>query len=75
MANLDLLMRSLEFIEDHLEDTVAVQTEDDPCCKNDDRKACSKYFRHSRANIEWYGDGDPSSSDYHSAIWIPVKKK
>ena len=28
-----------------------------------------------RANIEWYGDGDPSASDYHSAIWIPVKKK
>ena len=28
-----------------------------------------------RVNIEWYGDGDPSVSDYHSAIWIPVKKK
>ena len=28
-----------------------------------------------RANIEWYGDGDPSASDYHCAIWIPVKKK
>ena len=27
LANLDLLMRSLEFIEEHLEDTVAVQTE------------------------------------------------
>lgn len=26
-------------------------------------------------NIEWYGDGDPSASDYHAAIWIPVKKK
>ena len=28
-----------------------------------------------RVNIEWYGDGDPSASDYHAAIWIPVKKK
>ena len=28
-----------------------------------------------RVNIEWYGDEDPSSPDYHSAIWIPVKKK
>ena len=28
-----------------------------------------------RVNIEWYGDGDPSAPDYHSAIWIPVKKK
>ena len=28
-----------------------------------------------RVNIEWYGDGEPSASDYHCAIWIPVKKK
>ena len=28
-----------------------------------------------KANIEWYGAGAPGSSDYHSAIWIPVKKK
>ncbi len=28
-----------------------------------------------RVNIEWYADGDPSASNYHSAIWIPVKKK
>ena len=27
------------------------------------------------ANIEWYGEGDPSSPDYESAIWIPVKRK
>ncbi len=26
-------------------------------------------------NIEWYGEGDGSAQDYHSAIWIPVKKK
>ena len=28
-----------------------------------------------RVNLEWYSDGDPSSDKYHSAIWIPVKKK
>lgn len=28
-----------------------------------------------RLNIEWYGEEDPSASDYHSAVWIPVKKK
>lgn len=28
-----------------------------------------------RVNIEWYGEEDPNSPDYHSAIWIPVKKK
>ena len=28
-----------------------------------------------RVNIEWYGEEDPSSPDYHSAIWIPVKRK
>ena len=28
-----------------------------------------------RVNLEWYSDGDPDDSDYHSAIWIPVKKK
>lgn len=28
-----------------------------------------------RVNIEWYGEEDPSASDYHSAVWIPVKKK
>ena len=28
-----------------------------------------------RANIEWYGNGDPAASDYHCAIWIPVKRK
>lgn len=26
-------------------------------------------------NIEWYSMGDPTSEDYESAIWIPVKKK
>lgn len=27
------------------------------------------------ANIEWYeSEGDPSSADYRSAIWLPVKK-
>ncbi|MBO7421456.1 MAG: AraC family transcriptional regulator [Spirochaetaceae bacterium] len=28
-----------------------------------------------RCNIEWYGDSDPAASDYHAAIWIPVKRK
>ena len=28
-----------------------------------------------RVNIEWYGEEDPNSPNYHSAIWIPVKKK
>lgn len=27
------------------------------------------------AVIEWNGDGDTSSEDYRSAIWIPVKRK
>ena len=26
------------------------------------------------ANIEWYDNGDMPASDYHSAIWIPVRK-
>ena len=26
-------------------------------------------------NIEFYSNGDPSSADYLSEIWIPVKKK
>ena len=25
--------------------------------------------------IEWYSDGDTSSDDYLSEIWIPVQKK
>ena len=25
-------------------------------------------------NIEWYSNGDTSSDDYESAIWIPVKR-
>ncbi|MCR5724103.1 MAG: hypothetical protein K6G80_03355 [Treponema sp.] len=28
------------------------------------------------ASIEWYdAEGDMSAPDYHSAIWIPVKRK
>ena len=27
------------------------------------------------ANIEWYSNGDMSSIDYESGIWIPVKRK
>lgn len=27
------------------------------------------------ANIEWYSNGDMSSTDYESGIWIPVKQK
>ncbi len=30
---------------------------------------------HGYANVEWYSGGDGSASDYHSAIWIPVKRK
>lgn len=26
-------------------------------------------------NIEYYSNGDPSSVDYHSEIWLPVKEK
>jgi len=28
-------------------------------------------------NVEWYDcvNGEKTDSDYHSAIWIPVKKK
>ena len=28
-----------------------------------------------KVNVEWYGEGDPTASNYHSSIWIPVKKK
>ncbi len=46
MANLDLLMRSLVFIEDHLEDTVPVQTEDiaDACYAS--KSALEKVFKY-----------------------------
>ncbi|MCR5725451.1 MAG: AraC family transcriptional regulator [Treponema sp.] len=27
------------------------------------------------ASVEWYGEGDMSAPDYHSAIWIPVKPR
>ena len=27
------------------------------------------------ATIEWYSNGDMTSKDYHSAIWLPVKRK
>ena len=36
---------------------------------NPDYEFCGK------ANIEWYSDSDNTSSDYHSQIWIPVKKR
>lgn len=26
-------------------------------------------------NVEWYSEGDMSSNDYESAIWLPVKKR
>ena len=47
MANLDLLMRSLGFIEDHLEDTVAVQTEDiaEACFAS--KSALEKVFKYT----------------------------
>ena len=27
------------------------------------------------ASVEWYGEGDTKAPDYHSQIWIPIKKK
>ena len=47
MANLDLLMRSLEFIEDHLEDTVAVQTEDIAAACYASKSALEKVFKYT----------------------------
>ena len=34
-----------------------------------------EYEFYGNFNIEWYDLGDPNSDDYHSAIWIPIKKK
>ena len=47
LANLDLLMRSLEFIEDHLEDTVAVQTEDIAAACYASKSALEKLFKYT----------------------------
>ena len=51
MANLDLLMRSLEFIEDHLEDTVAVQTEDIAAACYASKSALEKVFKYTIRRI------------------------
>jgi len=34
-----------------------------------------EYKLSGNANIEWYSDGDVSSSDYESGIWLPIEKK
>ena len=36
-----------------------------------------EYEISGNANIEWYDcvNGEKTDADYHSAIWIPVKKK
>ena len=47
LANLDLLMRSLEFIEEHLEDTVAVQTEDIAAACFASKSALEKVFKYT----------------------------
>ena len=26
-------------------------------------------------DMEWYSKGEPESSDYESAVWIPVKRR
>ncbi len=47
LANLDLLMRSPEFIEEHLEDTVAVQTEDIAAACYASKSALEKLFKYT----------------------------
>ncbi len=47
MANLDLLMKSLVFIEDHLEDTVPVQTEDIASACYASKSALEKLFKYT----------------------------
>ena len=34
-----------------------------------------EYEMSMSASIEWYDEGDTDSHNYHSQIWIPVKKK
>lgn len=34
----------------------------------------SDYSIAAPINIEWYSNSDMASSDYRSAIWIPIKK-
>ena len=34
-----------------------------------------EYEMSMSASIEWYDEGDTDSPNYHSQIWIPVKKK
>lgn len=34
-----------------------------------------KYEISKGINIECYSNGDPSSVDYHSKIWLPVKER
>lgn len=33
------------------------------------------YELSGNSTVEWYGEGKTDSEDYHSAIWIPVKRK
>ena len=47
MANLDLLMRSLEFIEEHLEDPIPVQTEDIAAACFASKSALEKVFKYT----------------------------
>ena len=48
------------------------------------KRICFSHLRHGnkeydlagKYNIEWYSaDGDPDSTDYESAIWIPIIPK
>ena len=47
MANLDLLMRSLEFIEEHLEDPIPVQTEDIAAACFASKSSLEKVFKYT----------------------------
>ena len=40
-------------------------------------KDVERYELSGNANIEWYDciNGEKTDSDYHSAIWIPVRRK
>ena len=74
MEWLSCIRKAIDYMEEHLEDNISAQDVNTKIWKewlpgNPD------FEFPGRVNIEWYGDGDPSASDYHAAIWIPVKKK
>ena len=73
MEWISAIRKSVEYIEEHLNALQSINTR----IFKEWLPGNPNYEISGNANVEWYDcmNGEKTDPDYHSAVWLPVKRK